>query len=150
LKECRKFKVIMQDLESRRLLKCAYEHTIFSPQDEMSDVTSNEHVRADVEKQIARKAKITAEDVIIDAPTLPSVPYHSAVDLQPMDIPVFKHLANGKKELISLSEASRIVGVLQTFMNIVRVYTKESYRSRVETASRQILGEGSDSEKISH
>jgi HD superfamily phosphohydrolase len=150
LKECRKSRVIMQDLESRRLLKCAYEHTIFSPEDEMSDVTSNEHVRADVEKHIARKAKITAEDVIIDAPTLPSVPYNSAVDLQPVDIPVFKHLVNGKKELVPLSGASRIVGVLQTFMNIVRVYTKESYRSKVETASRQILGEGSDSGKISH
>lgn len=150
LKECKSSRKIMQDLETRRLLKCAYEHTIFSPEEKMSDVTSNERVRANVERQIARKAKITEEDVIIDAPTLPSVPYHGTVDLQPMSIPVFKLLANGKKELVPLSGASRIVGVLQTFMNIVRVYTKESYRSRVETASRQILGERSNSRKISH
>src|SRR5207302_2938095 len=87
--------------------------------------------------------------VFIDAPTLPSVPYHSNSDLQPMDIPVFKHSPHGKKELVPLSDASRIVGVLQTFMNLVRVYTKEPYRARVETASRQILGERSHSGKIS-
>jgi uncharacterized protein len=150
LKECKKSRKIMQDLEARRLLKCAYEHTIFSPEEKMSNVTMSERVRADVEKQIASKAKITEEDVVIDAPTLPSVPYQSTVDLQPMNIPVFKHLPDGKKELVPLSQASRIVGVLQTFMNIVRVYTKESYRSRVETVSRQILGERSDSRKMSH
>jgi uncharacterized protein len=150
LKEFKKSRKTMQDLETRRLIKCAYEHTIFSPEGKVSEVVSNERVREDVEKQIATKAKITIEDVIIDAPTLPSVPYHSTVDLEPVDIPVFKHLPNGKKELVPLSEASRIVGVLQTFMNIVRVYTKEPYRSRVETAARQILGNGSNSGKISH
>jgi HD superfamily phosphohydrolase len=149
LKECKKSRRIMQDLETRRLLKCAYEYTVFSPEEKVSDVISNERVRADIEKEIARKAKITREDVVIDAPTLPSVPYHSTLDLEPMDIPVFKHLPNGKKEIVSLSEASRIVGVLQTFMNLVRVYTKEPYRSRVETAARQTLGEGPLSGKIS-
>src|SRR6266702_4433360 len=141
LKECKKSRKIMQDLETRRLLKCAYEHTIFSAEEKVSEVITNERVRADIEKQIARKAMITGEDVIIDAPTLPSVPYHSTADLQPKDIPVFKHLLNGKKEIVPLSDASRIVGVLQMFMNLVRVYTKEPYRSRVEVASRQILGE---------
>src|SRR5436190_14883025 len=149
LKECKKSRSIMQDLETRRLLKCAYEHTIFSPEEKLSDMISNERVRADFEKEIARKAKITGEDVFIDAPTLPSVPYHSNSDLQPMDIPVFKHSPHGKKELVPLSDASRIVGVLQTFMNLVRVYTKGPYRSRVETASRQILGERSYSGKMS-
>ncbi len=144
LKQCKKSKKIMQDLETRRLLKCAYERTIFSPEEKVSNVTSNEHVRADLEKQIAKEARITGEDVIIDVPTLPSVPYQSTADLHPMDIPVFKHLPNGKKELVPLSEASRIVEVFQTFMNLVRVYTKEPYRSRVEIAARQILGEGSD------
>ena len=150
LKECKKSRNIMQDLETRRLLKCAYEHTIFSPEDKLFDMISNERVRSDIEKEIARKTKITGEDVIIDAPTLLSVPYHNTADLQPMDIPVFKHLPNGKKEIVPLSEASRIVGVLQTFMNIVRVYTKEPYRSRVEIAARQLVGEGSCSGKTSN
>jgi HD superfamily phosphohydrolase len=147
LKECKNSRKIMKDLETRRLLKCAYEHIIFSSEGKLSDVISNEGVRTDIEKEIARKAKIAGEEVTIDAPTLPSVPYHSIAESQPMDIPVFKHLPNGKKEIVPLSDASRIVGVLQTFMNVVRVYTKEPYRSRVEIAARQILGESSSGKK---
>jgi HD superfamily phosphohydrolase len=147
LKECKNSRKIMKDLETRRLLKCAYEHTIFSSEGKLSDVISNEGVRTDIEKEIARKAKIAGGEVTIDAPTLPSVPYHSIAESQPMDIPVFKHLPNGKKEIVPLSDASRIVGVLQTFMNVVRVYTKEPYRSRVEIAARQILGESSSGKK---
>ncbi len=147
LKECKKSRKIMQDLEARRLLKCAYERTLFSREELVSNVISNDQVRADVERQIARKARIPWEDVIIDVPTLPSVPYKDSAGLHSMDIPVFKHSTSGKKRRIPLSEVSRIVGVLPTFMNLVRVYTKESYRSRVETAARQILGEVPTSER---
>jgi uncharacterized protein len=143
LKECKKSKKIMIDLEARRLLKCAYERTIFSPDELGSDVTSSEHARADIERQIARKASVSDEDVIIDVPTLPSVPYHNAADLQPKDIAVFRHTPSGKKQIVPLSEVSKIVGVLQASMNLVRVYTKVQYRSRIELAARQVLGEGS-------
>ena len=147
LKECKKSRKIMQDLEARRLLKCAYERTLFSREELVSNVISNDQVRADIERQIARKARIAWEDVIIDVPTLSSVPYHDSAALHSMDVPAFKHSPSGKKQRIPLSEVSRIVGVLPTFMNLVRVYTKESYRSRVETAARQILGEVPTSER---
>src|SRR5467141_5076706 len=58
LKECKKSEKIMKDLEHRRLLKCAYERTLFSGEELASNVISDERVRADIEKQIARKAKI--------------------------------------------------------------------------------------------
>jgi HD superfamily phosphohydrolase len=147
LKECKKSRKIMKDLEARRLLKCAYERTLFSREELVSNVISNDQVRADIERQIARKARVAWEDVIIDVPTLPSVPYHDSAALHSMDVPVFKHSPSGKKQRIPLSEVSRIVGVLPTFMNLVRVYTKESYRSRVGTAARQILGEVPTSER---
>src|SRR5712692_7461370 len=141
LKECKKSEKIMKDLEHRRLLNCAYERTLFSGEELASNVISDERVRADIEKQIARRAKIALEDVIIDVPTQPSVPYHHTSVLPSMDIPVFKRSPDGKKEKVPLSKASKIAQVLQTFMNLVRVYTSESYRSRVESASRQILGD---------
>jgi HD superfamily phosphohydrolase len=147
LKECKKSRKIMKDLEARRLLKCAYERTLFSREELVSNVISNDQVRADIERQIARKARVAWEDVIIDVPTLPSVPYHDSAALHSMDVPVFKHSPSGKKQRIPLSEVSRIVGVLPTFMNLVRVYTKESYRSIVGTAARQILGEVPTSER---
>ncbi len=141
LKECKKSRKIMQDLEARRLLKCSYEKAVYAPEELVSNVITNDNVREEIRREIATKARVPAEDVTIDVPTLPSVPYHHAVEIQPMDIPVFKRAAGGRKEIIQLSEISKIIGVLRTFMNLVRVYTREQYRPRVEVASRQILGE---------
>ena len=150
LKECKKSRKIIQDLEVRRLLKCAYEKTVYAPEELVSNVITKDSVREDIEAELARKAKVSVEDVVIDVPTLPSVPYHNAVEDQPLDIPVFRRGPSGRKEIVQLSEVSRIIGVLRTFMNLVRVYTKEQYRSRVESASRQILGETPTSTKISY
>ncbi|HEX4922225.1 MAG TPA: hypothetical protein VFV92_15980, partial [Candidatus Bathyarchaeia archaeon] len=62
-------------------------------------------------------------------------------EIQPLDIPVFRRGPTGRKEIMQLSDISRIIGVLRTFMNLVRVYTRDQYRVKIETASRQILGE---------
>ena len=141
LKECKPSKKIMQDLEARKLLKCSYEKTVFAQDGLVSNVMTKASVRDQIQAKIARKARVSVTDVIIDAPTLPSVPYHNAVEIQPLDIPVFRRGPTGSKEIVQLSEVSIIIGVLRTFMNLVRVYTKAQYRSRVETASRQIIGE---------
>ena len=150
LKECKQSRKIMQDLEARRLLKCSYEKTLYAPEELVSNVISKDKVREEIRREIAARARVPVEDVAIDVPTLPSVPYHHAVEIQPMDIPVFKRGANGRKEIVQLSEISKIIGVLRTLMNLVRVYTREQYRSRVEVASRQILGETPISAKISY
>jgi len=149
LRECKQSKKIMQDLEARRLLKCSYEKTLFAQEELVSNVIRKESVRDEIRDEIAKKARVKVEDVMIDVPTLPSVPYHNAVEIQPLDIPVFRRAPTGKKEIVQLSEISRVIGVLRTFMNLVRVYTKDQYRSRVEAASRQILGETPSSVKVS-
>jgi len=150
LKDCKKSMRIIHDLETRRLLKCAYERTVFAREEIVSNVISNEKVRDEMEEEIARKARVSEEDVFIDVPSLSSVPYHHAAEIQPMDIPVFRRSATGKKQLVQRSDISRVVGVLRTFMNLVRVYTWEEHRSKVEVASRQILGEVPVSGKISY
>jgi HD superfamily phosphohydrolase len=150
LKESKKSRKIIQDIEARKLLKCAYEKTVYAPEELVANVITKDSVRQNIEAEIARKAKVSAENVVIDVPTLPSVPYHNAVEIQPLDIPVFERSPSGKKEIVQLSEVSRVIGVLRTFMNLVRVYTKEEYRPRVESASRQILGESSASTKLSY
>jgi HD superfamily phosphohydrolase len=150
LRECKASKKIIHDLEIRRLLKCSYERSIFAREELVSNVITNDSVRLEMQKEIAKKARVPEDDVFIDVPSLPSVPYHHAVEIQPMDIPVFRRGPSGKKQLVQLSEISRIVDVLRTFMNLVRVYTREEYRSRVESASRQILGEVPASGKISY
>lgn len=145
LKESKKSRKIIQALEERKLLKCAYERTVFTEEELVSSVISNERVREEIEQQIAKKAKTKPEDITIDVPGLPSVPYQGIKDLQSEDIPIFRVAIDGKKRRVPLLESSRIVKVLQSFMRVVRVYTRESVRARVEVASRHILGEESGS-----
>lgn len=149
LKESKKSRKIMQDLEHRKLLKCAYEKTVYAREELVSNVITKERVRGQIEEEIAQAATINSEEVKIDVPTLPSVPYHNAVEIQSLDIPVFQRNQKGKKEIVELSEVSRVIGVLRTFMNLVRVYTKDEYRQRVESAAKQVLGEPQTPTRIS-
>ena len=141
LKESKRSGNIIRDLEARKLLKCAYEKTVFTDEDLVSRVISNEQVRRDIEEQIAKKTRTAPEDILIDVPGLPSVPYQGSKGLQSENVPIFRISLDGKKRRVPLSEVSRIAGVLQSFMRVVRVYTRESSRTRVENASRQILGD---------
>lgn len=145
LKESKKSKKIIQALEARKLLKCAYDRTVFTEEELVSSVISNERVREEIEQQIAKKAKTKPEDITIDVPGLPSVPYQGSKDLQPEEIPIFRVSIDEKKRRVPLAESSRIVRVLQSYMRVVRVYTNETDRTRVEAASREILGEESSS-----
>ncbi|HZD12435.1 MAG TPA: hypothetical protein VE177_02825, partial [Candidatus Binatus sp.] len=141
LKGSKKSRAIIEDLEMRRLLKCTYERTLYATEELVSNVITKQTVRDDIQKEIARKARVPVDDVIIDVPTLPSVPYHNTVGVASLDIPVFLRLSHGRKKKAHLAEVSRVGFVLRAFMNLVRVYTKEKYRDRVEHVSKQVLGE---------
>lgn len=148
MRESKKSREIMEDLEHRRLLKCTYEKTLFASEEMVSNVIAKQSVRDEMQMEIAKKARVPEDEVIIDVPSLPSVPYHHAVEIQPFDIPIFLRLPDGRRRSARLTEISRIGSVLRTFMNLVRVYTKENYRDRVEKASRQVLGETEAAGKI--
>jgi hypothetical protein len=103
-----------------------------------------------MEEEIASKAKVDVGNVSIDLPSLPSVPYHSAAELEPMDIPVFYRGSNGEKLPQKISEVSKIVDVLTAYMNIIRVYTVEQHREQVRRAATSVLGESALSSLVSY
>ncbi len=132
---------IIKALLERKLLKCAYEKTFFVKDELASSVLTKESVREKLEEEIAGKAHVRVEDVGIDVPSLPSVPYHYAVGIGPIDIPIFSKTRSGEKIPQKITELSKVVEVLQVFMNIIRVYTKEQYREQVGKAATDVLGE---------
>jgi len=150
LKACQKSRPFIEDVESRRLIKCSYEKTFFAKDELMSSVFTNDAVRKQMEQEIARKAKVDPEQVCIDVPSLPSVPYHYAMEIEPMDIPVFQETREGKKVRVSVTELSQIIGVMRVFMNIIRVYTVQKHRDTVMKASEDILGKPSLSSQVSY
>jgi HD superfamily phosphohydrolase len=150
LRKNAKSRMIVEDLNRRKLLKCAYEKTFFVKDEFLSSLFTKDTVRVKMEEEIAHKAKVAIENVSIDLPSLPSVPYHSAAELEPMDIPVFYRGPNGEKLPQKISEVSKIVDVLMAYMNIIRVYTVEEYRDQVQEAAVSVLGESALSSLVSY
>ena len=141
---------IIRELSERRLLKCAYERTFFAKDELVTSVFTNENVRLKLEEDIAVKAKVPLSDVGIDVPSLPSVPYHYAMDIGPIDIPIFSRNRLGEKVPQKITELSKVLDDLRVFMNIIRVYTKEEYRERVTEAAIKVLGESPLSNVLSY
>jgi HD superfamily phosphohydrolase len=150
LKNCKKSSGIIKNLERRIMLKCAYERTFYEKDTMISSIFSKEAHRKQLQTDIAKKAGVDVETVIIDVPTVPSVPYHHSVLMEPMEIPVFYKTLEGNKIPQRLSEISRIFEVLKGFINILRVYTNNENREKVADASSKILGRIPSSAKISY
>ncbi|MGC8961639.1 MAG: HD domain-containing protein [Candidatus Bathyarchaeia archaeon] len=142
-------KPVMEDLERRRLLKCAYEITLFTKDRLVTSIFANEAVRRRVEEEIAETASVDPGYVTIDIPSLPSVPY-SRETAEPMDIPVSFKSTDDRIEVRSVTEISRIIEVLRVYMNILRVYTRDEYRSKIRKASEEVLGALPSETKIAY
>ena len=141
---------LVKEISARKLLKCAYEKTFYARDELVSSVFTKENVRLKLEEEIASKAKVPPSDVGIDVPTLPSVPYHYAMEIGPIDIPMFARTRSGEKVPQAIAKLSKVLDDLRVFMNIVRVYTKEQYRSQVGDAASTVLGESPLSNVLSY
>jgi len=150
LRLCEKSRRIMENLERRRLLKCAYDQTFYVKDKTISKLFSTEEIREEMSQKIAEKAGVEAKSVIIDVPTLSSVPYRHSVLKEPMQIPVFRKTRGGRKIQQKLSEVSKVFDALRGFINVVRVYTQERNRKRVSEAAEKLLSELPYSAKISY
>jgi len=149
LKKCEKSKSIISDLEHRNLLKCAYERTFYEKDTMISNIFGRESSRMQMQTEIAEAAGVNVDSVVIDVPTVPSVPYHHAVLMEEREITVFSRTQAGGRELQRLSEISKIFETLKGFINILRVYTSQPDREKVEKATAKILGKIPSAAKIS-
>ena len=150
LKNCKKSNEIIKNLERRKMLKCAYERTFYEKDTVVSNIFGRDAHRKQLQAEIAKEARAKTEAVIIDVPTVPSVPYHHSVLMDSMEIPVFLKTKEGDKISQQLSEISKIFETLKGFMNILRVYTDEENRERVSIAAAKILGRIPSTAKISY
>jgi uncharacterized protein len=149
-KKCEKSRVIIENLERRHMLKCAYERTFYEKETMISNIFSRDSYRQQVQAEIAKVAGVAAEAVVIDVPTVPSVPYHHSALMEDTDVPVFSRSADGSKTMYRVSEISKIFETLKGFINILRVYTDAENREQVEKATVKVLGKIPTTAKISY
>jgi len=132
-----KSKSIIQRINRRDLLKSCYEKPSFilknNPQ--ASFVNKSDEIR----QAIAEKAKISVDDVYIDLPFMPSVPYQHTSSLKPNEIPVISVDGKGNKTPVSLVDYSLFFPLIQGYFNIIRVYTLRKNQEQVGLAAKKIL-----------
>ncbi|MFW9925163.1 MAG: HD domain-containing protein [Candidatus Thorarchaeota archaeon] len=137
---------MMNMLDSRILYKSAFEKVLHTEDRFVSKVLTKRKVRESLQEEIAALAKVPAEDVIVDVPTLPSVPYNPH-QLDPMEIKIFE-IMEGKRVPRNLSEVSNIAQTMKVYLDVIRVYTFNRHRAMVERAAREIFQESPDAALI--
>jgi len=150
LKQCKSSKGIMDALERRRLLKCAYDRAFHVREKMVPSIFGVDEVRNQMRNKIASEAGVEPQAVVIDVPTVPTVPYHHSNFLEPMEIPVFQKTRKGERIPLRLSDISSVFDVLKGFINILRVYTEEKHLDNVSAAAAKVIGGTPSSAKISY
>lgn len=125
-------------LDRRELLKMAYQRDVHVKDEYIAKLLSDEAVRHQKEGEIAQKAGIDPEYVVVDVPTLDSIPYYPR-EIDPMEVPVFRTTSRGEKEPVQLSSYSRLIDVLKGYVDIIRVYTLREHREQVERVAKEIF-----------
>ncbi len=141
LKDNEKTSQIINDISRRKLLKVAFEKTSHGKDQIFTSLLNNPRVKEQIQKEIAEKSNINYNELFIDLPNLPSVPYHTSSGMDPLEIPVFDIKSDGTKVLRSVSEVSNVISALKGFTNIIRIYTSDENREKVRNSAYQVLGE---------
>lgn len=130
---------MMEMLDSRILYKSAFEKVLHTEDRFVSKVLTKKRVRESIQDEIASIAKVPSDEVIVDVPTLPSVPYNPH-QIDPMEINIFE-VIEGTRIPRKLSEFSNIAQMMKVYLDVIRVYTFDRHRAKVGRAAREIFQE---------
>jgi len=136
-----KTKSIIQRINTRDLLKSCYEKPSIILKDNPKKFFTKKS--SEIREEIAEKAKVAVEEVFIDLPFMPSVPYQHTSSLKPNEIPVISVNSRGKKTLVNLDNYSLFFPLIQGYFNIIRVYTSRKFKSKVGKAAKKVLEDSS-------
>ena len=124
-KEQRRAKKFAQDYQNRRLLKCVYEKVM----------TKKSHKSENIREKIAKKSKLDLDEIFVDTSGTSSLPLTPAKEKTKSIT-----LITATKPLeITLSKIP-VVSSMAESMNILRIYTSQGNRKKVEMAAKSILG----------
>jgi HD superfamily phosphohydrolase len=133
-------------LDSRILYKSVFEKVLHTEDRFVSKILTKRRVRESIQDEIAALAGVPADEVIVDVPTLPSVPYNPH-QLNPMEIRIFE-MIDDKKVSHNLSEYSNIAEMMKVYLDVIRVYTFDRNRRKVGQAAREVFQEVPDAALI--
>jgi hypothetical protein len=131
-RELKTAKKIAMDYQNRRLFKCVFESTLSS--------NLSQKVMQELKYRIARKSKVDVSQVFLDTSTTNSIPLTPSKKESKSIILVKNDSKKTISEQIPISKIP-LVSSMSGKMNILRVYTQQSNRKKVEITAKSILGE---------
>ena len=130
LKRARQF---AQDYQDRKLLKCVFERII-------TNHTNLKKIHTDeLRSQLSKKSKINENEIFVDSSVTPSIPLAPSKNESTSIILITNE--NGKQHAkeMPISEIP-VVSAISGFMNILRIYTHQKNRKKVEIAAKSLIG----------
>jgi len=131
LKRARK---LAEDYQNRRLLKCVYERILTSKK--LLEKTKTSELRS----SISKKSKIDENEIFVDSSVTPSIPLTPSKKESQIIILITNENGKAQAQELHISKIP-VVSAISGFMNILRVYTPQKNRKKVEIAAKSILGE---------
>ena len=131
LKRARQF---AEDYQNRKLLKCVYERILTSKK--LLEKTKTNEIRS----SISKKSKIDENEIFVDSSVTPSIPLAPSKNESQEIILITSENGKAHAQELSISKIP-VVSAISGFMNILRVYTPQKNRKKVEIAAKSILGE---------
>ena len=126
-KELRRAKKFAEDYQNRRLLKCVFEKIMTHPQ----------KLQDQIRDKIARKSKVDRSEIFVDTSTTSSLPLTPSKEKTRSIILISRDSRSAKE--IPFSKIP-VVSSMSESMNILRIYTAQEHRKKVEIAAKSILG----------
>ena len=131
LKRARQF---AEDYQNRKLLKCVYERILTSKK--LLEKTKTNEIRS----SISKKSKIDENEIFVDSSVTPSIPLAPSKNESQEIILITSENGKAHAQELPISKIP-VVSAISGFMNILRVYTPQKNRKKVEIAAKSILGE---------
>ena len=125
---------LAQDYQNRKLLKCVYERILTSH-------TNLKKTRTDeLRNEISKKSKIDENEIFVDSSVTPSIPLAPSKNESKSIILITSENGKSSAKEMPISEIP-VVSAISGFMNILRIYTHQNNRKKVEIAAKSILGD---------
>ncbi|MEX0861979.1 HD domain-containing protein [Nitrosopumilus sp.] len=131
LKRARQFAI---DYQNRKLLKCVFESIL-------TGHTNLKKTRTiELRTEISKKSKVDENEIFVDSSVTPSIPLAPSKNESKSIILIASENGKSSAKEMPISEIP-VVSAISGFMNILRIYTHEKNRKKVEIAAKSILGD---------
>lgn len=130
LKRAREFAIGYQN---RKLLKCVYERILTSPYN-----LKNNRVN-EIRDEISKKSRVSETEIFVDSSVTPSIPLAPSKNESKSIVLVTNEDGKPRAREMPISEIP-VVSAISGFMNILRIYTGQKNRKKVEIAAKSVLG----------